>query len=311
MFYRHSDVKEFLCSQCGKQFKRKDKLREHQIAKHSEHAENNKQNSKQNLSIDQQASQLDKSDAVVKIAPPDYDRFIYKCHHCLLGFKRRGMLINHMAKRHPKISIDTVPELNLPILKPQRFFYCVYCEKVYKSSSKRKNHILKYHPGEDLPQSARSKMSNEGENQNLSYSEVIGSVTLSPQRCLWCHKQYATRTRLLLHQRKSHSENLNSIAMGTRINESDDPKHNFIAYEPEPENKLLKLSSAALEASLKDDFHFLDDNSSALSKIDVNFKVVGEFVDSSSGSNVDVQRLPQLFEGIDCLNLKSRDNEET
>lgn len=282
------------------------------MAKHSENAASDQQNGKPNPSIDQQASQADKSNAVVKIAPPDYDRFIYKCHHCLLGFKRRGMLINHMAKRHPKISIDTVPELNLPILKPQRFFYCVYCEKVYKSSSKRKSHILKYHPGEDLPQSARSKMSmsNDGENQNLSYSEVIGSVTLSPQRCLWCHKQYATRTRLLLHQRKSHSENLNNIAMGTRMHESDDPKPNFVAYETEPENKLLKLSSAALEASLKDDFHFLDDNSSALSKIDVNFKVVGEFVDSSSGSNVD-QRLPQLFEGIDCLNLKPRDNEET
>ncbi|XP_037049154.1 PR domain zinc finger protein 10-like [Bradysia coprophila] len=301
---RHSDVKEFLCSQCGKQFKRKDKLREHQIAKHSEAAEN----AKKNQSIDQRSAQ---PDVVVKIAPPDYDRFIYKCHHCLLGFKRRGMLINHMAKRHPKISIDTVPELNLPILKPQRFFYCVYCEKVYKSSSKRKNHILKYHPGEDLPQSARSKMSSEGENQNLSYSEVVGSVTLSPQRCLWCHKQYATRTRLLLHQRKSHSDNLNAIAMGARLNELDDGKPNFIPHETEPENKLLKLSSAALEASLKDDFHFLDDNSSALSKIDVNFKVVGEFVDSSSGSNVDVQRLPQLFEGIDCLNLKPRDNEET
>lgn len=278
------------------------------MAKHSENVESNQQIGKQNQSIDQPASQTDKADVVVKIAPPDYDRFIYKCHHCLLGFKRRGMLINHMAKRHPKISIDTVPELNLPILKPQRFFYCLYCEKMYKSSSKRKNHILKYHPGESLPESARSKLSNNGENH--SYSEVIGSVTLPPQRCLWCHKQYATRTRLLLHQRKAHMENLNNIAMGVRIEESDDPKQNFIAYEPEPENKLLKLSSAALEASLKDDFHFLDDNSSALSKIDVNFKVVGEFVDSSSGSNVD-QRLPQLFEGIDCLNLKPRDNEET
>jgi hypothetical protein len=34
-----------------------------------------------------------------------------------LGFKRRGMLVNHLAKRHPDIPPDSVPELNLPILK--------------------------------------------------------------------------------------------------------------------------------------------------------------------------------------------------
>ena len=27
------------------------------------------------------------------------------------------MLVNHLAKRHPDIPPDTVPELNLPILK--------------------------------------------------------------------------------------------------------------------------------------------------------------------------------------------------
>lgn len=26
-----------------------------------------------------------------KVPPTDYQRFIYKCHDCLLGFKRRGM----------------------------------------------------------------------------------------------------------------------------------------------------------------------------------------------------------------------------
>lgn len=25
-----------------------------------------------------------------KVPPTDYERFIYKCHHCMLGFKRRG-----------------------------------------------------------------------------------------------------------------------------------------------------------------------------------------------------------------------------
>lgn len=38
-FYRHSDEREFLCANCGKQFKRKDKLTEHMRNMHSEERE--------------------------------------------------------------------------------------------------------------------------------------------------------------------------------------------------------------------------------------------------------------------------------
>jgi len=34
-----------------------------------------------------------------------------------VGFKRRGMLVNHLAKRHPDVPYNTVPELNMPIVK--------------------------------------------------------------------------------------------------------------------------------------------------------------------------------------------------
>ncbi len=67
---------------------------------------------------------------VPRVSPNDYHRFIYKCHECLLGFKRRGMLVNHLAKRHPGVSPETVPELNLPILKATKDYYCQYCSKV-------------------------------------------------------------------------------------------------------------------------------------------------------------------------------------
>ena len=43
----------------------------------------------------------------------------------------------------------------LPILKTTKDFYCQYCFKTYKSSSKRKAHILKNHPGAELPVSTR------------------------------------------------------------------------------------------------------------------------------------------------------------
>lgn len=64
------------------------------------------------------------------MSPLAYDRFIYKCRNCMVGFKRRGMLVNHLAKRHPDIIPDTVPELNLPILKTTRDYFCQYCDKV-------------------------------------------------------------------------------------------------------------------------------------------------------------------------------------
>lgn len=30
-----------------------------------------------------------------KVPPTDYERFIYKCEHCLLGFKRRGKALKY------------------------------------------------------------------------------------------------------------------------------------------------------------------------------------------------------------------------
>lgn len=187
---KHSDHKEFLCADCGKQFKRKDKLKEHTRRMHSEEREN--------------SSPVEQRTPHTKT---DYHRFIYKCHSCFVGFKRRGMLVNHLAKRHPEISPDTVPELNLPILRTTRDYYCQYCDKVYKSSSKRKAHILKNHPGAELPMSNRKVGANENpELPNSTYSHAVGSVTTHPQPCQWCHKQYASKAKLLQHQRKKHAD---------------------------------------------------------------------------------------------------------
>lgn len=368
-----------MCSDCGKQFKRKDKLREHIISIHVKAAKEQEQQQQDHtlqikpkttsddLATEKESSyqqncpkQKDPLKAVDvpisnAVSPSDYQRFIYKCHDCQLGFKRRGMLVNHMAKRHPQVSIDSVPELNLPILKAQRYYYCQYCDKVYKSSSKRKAHILKYHPGMDLPMSSRQKCGQPPEVPglpNASYSETVGNVTTNPQRCAWCHKQYASKARLLQHQRKQHTEHLREIEMYNQqdmefgvdgMPDESDPNDGYIDHHGhflttmptrcgyETENKLLKLSSAALEASLKDDFHFYDDKGATtvttdvhqqsqqhhnhhstldelgdavLSKVDVNFKVVGtDYVDTTSSSG-DLNRLPQLFDEIDYMTLK-------
>lgn len=119
------------------------------------------------------------------------------------------MLVNHLAKRHPEISPETVPELNLPILRTTRDYYCQYCDKVYKSSSKRKAHILKIHPGAELPMSNRMLTGTVESLPNPTYSQTVGSVTARPQNCQWCHKQYASKAKLLQHQRKEHNDVLN------------------------------------------------------------------------------------------------------
>lgn len=265
-----------------------------------------------------------------KVPPTDYERFIYKCQHCMLGFKRRGMLVNHMAKRHPDIRMDSIHELNLPILKTERCFYCQYCEKVYKSSSKRKAHILKYHPGQKLPQSTRCRTEDfDGLSvePNPSFSANIGSITTHPHQCMWCYKQYASRSRLLQHKRKAHSteleesykqnqndyfKDMNMIMdshetqfnnqcideYAIRFDEMNEnvsnSMHRFNHIEYEPENRLLELSSAALEASMKDEYAFLSDN-------EVNADVIGHnIMDTRVDVNFkcDSNTLPHLFDGF-------------
>lgn len=43
--------------------------------------------------------------------------------------------VNHLSKRHPEMRIDDVPELTLPIIKPNRDYFCQYCDKVCNSQS--------------------------------------------------------------------------------------------------------------------------------------------------------------------------------
>lgn len=136
---------------------------------------------------------------LLQVSPSEYHRFMYKCNHCLIGFKRRGMLVNHLAKRHPEVKLDSVPELTLPILKTQRDYFCQHCDKVYKSSSKRKAHYLKNHPGAQLPPSSRKKVMLEVTPgiPNQTFSQPVGSITTVPHGCSFCHKQYASKAKLM------------------------------------------------------------------------------------------------------------------
>nr|CAD7393691.1 unnamed protein product [Timema cristinae] len=236
---RHSDHREFLCAHCGKQFKRKDKLKEHMTRMHSVDRE-------LRMAVNTPRTRVAKK-FMPKVSPNDYHRFIYKCHTCLVGFKRRGMLVNHLANRHPDVSPDSVPELNLPILKTTRDYFCQYCDKVYKSSSKRKVHILKNHPGAELPMSNRRKggVPDIPGLPNPTFSQTVGSVTTHPHGCPWCHKQYASKAKLLQHQRKKHSDLLTQ----TQQPSSEDGDKNVSS--PSSGNLEIAESGAQIQVQLQ------------------------------------------------------------
>ena len=263
---KHSDHREFLCQTCGKQFKRKDKLKEHINRMHAVDREaklaakaaakaaaveaataqlraavesaamaaNQAESSTvKDLNKTDQGSKSDKQSKgkkfVPKVSPSDYHRFVYKCHSCQLGFKRRGMLVNHLAKRHPETPPEAVPELNLPILKTTRDYFCQYCDKVYKSSSKRKAHILKNHPGKSLPLSHRIKggISSVPGVPNPTYSAPVGSVPTRPHHCNWCHKQYASKAKLSQHLRKKHPDDYNGTKSNETLNQEQEKNENL------------------------------------------------------------------------------------
>uniref|UniRef100_A0A3B3UQD1 PR domain zinc finger protein 10 n=1 Tax=Poecilia latipinna TaxID=48699 RepID=A0A3B3UQD1_9TELE len=198
---RHSDRKDFLCSTCGKQFKRKDKLREHMQRMHNP---------------DREAKKSDRTHRSkahkTKVPSTDLESFVFKCRLCMMGFRRRGMLclqVNHLSKRHPEMRIDDVPELTLPIIKPNRDYFCQYCDKVYKSASKRKAHILKNHPGAELPPSIRKlRPAAPGEPDPMlsTHTQLTGTIATAPVCCPHCAKQYSSKTKMVQHIRKKHPE---------------------------------------------------------------------------------------------------------
>ncbi|MGH0181987.1 UNVERIFIED_CONTAM: hypothetical protein FKN15_008205 [Acipenser sinensis] len=192
---RHSDIKDFLCSTCGKQFKRKDKLREHMQRMHNPERE--------------RANRTHRTKTFKQKIPADFESYMFKCRVCMMGFRRRGMLVNHLSKRHPEMRIDEVPELTLPIIKPNRDYFCQYCDKVYKSASKRKAHILKNHPGSELPPSIRKlRPAGPGEPDPMlsTHTQLTGTIATAPVCCPHCSKQYSSKTKMVQHIRKKHPE---------------------------------------------------------------------------------------------------------
>lgn len=51
---------------------------------------------------------------------------------------------------------------------------------------------------------------------NATYSHTVGSVTTVPHPCEFCHKQYASKAKLMQHQRKKHPQHVQQMAPSDR-----------------------------------------------------------------------------------------------
>lgn len=76
--------------------------------------------------------------------------------------------------------------------------------QVYKSASKRKAHILKNHPGAELPPSIRKlRPAAPGEPDPMlsTHTQLTGTIATAPVCCPHCAKQYSSKVSTKLPHR--------------------------------------------------------------------------------------------------------------
>lgn len=78
------------------------------------------------------------------------------------------------------------------------FPFQTFTLQVYKSASKRKAHILKNHPGAELPPSIRKlRPAGPGEPDPMlsTHTQLTGTIATPPVCCPHCSKQYSSKVR--------------------------------------------------------------------------------------------------------------------
>uniref|UniRef100_A0A1I8IWI7 C2H2-type domain-containing protein n=1 Tax=Macrostomum lignano TaxID=282301 RepID=A0A1I8IWI7_9PLAT len=128
-----------VCQGCGRRFSRRDKLAAHLRLGRC----------KGSKGVGDLPGRPKKPRCVPQVPSTDFERFIYKCRDCSLGFKRRGVLVNHMVRVHPEIPLSSVSELNLPLLQQVRSrpnnLPCPLCGSLFRSDQQRQAHLQRVH----------------------------------------------------------------------------------------------------------------------------------------------------------------------
>ena len=92
--------------------------------------------------------------------------------------------------------------------------------------------------GKSLPPSNRSKQSIQSSSSSSlstvsdsivnpqTYSATVGSITTNPHFCNWCHKQYASKAKLMQHQRKKHPDKIPQSTISVSQKKKNNNKDN-------------------------------------------------------------------------------------
>lgn len=92
--------------------------------------------------------------------------------------------------------------------------------QVYKSASKRKAHILKNHPGAELPPSIRKlRPAAPGEPDPMlsTHTQLTGTIATAPVCCPHCAKQYSSKVSMEASIREYFTQSKTSIKIYTEM----------------------------------------------------------------------------------------------
>uniref|UniRef100_A0A1I8FBM5 C2H2-type domain-containing protein n=1 Tax=Macrostomum lignano TaxID=282301 RepID=A0A1I8FBM5_9PLAT len=188
-----------VCQGCGRRFSRRDKLAAHLRLGRC----------KGSKGVGDLPGRPKKPRCVPQVPSTDFERFIYKCRDCSLGFKRRGVLVNHMVRVHHGNPAEQLSELNLPLLQQVRSrpnnLPCPLCGSLFRSDQQRQAHLQRVHgvaspPDLHLPRRHAAILirAHHG-GLNGAIRDQHGAL-LPPH----CPRQYAKKEKLTWHMRQAH-----------------------------------------------------------------------------------------------------------
>ena len=111
------------------------------------------------------------------------------------------MLLCHITKTHPHSSKMDFSSLSSGTVKYEdKRWMCPYCDRRYLSSGKRREHIKKAHPDQEIPPPIKKA------GREKAYVTFLETAQRKPHECPYCPMEYAHRTKLLKHCKEKHKD---------------------------------------------------------------------------------------------------------